>query len=270
MRSKIKKRLKRISDSTSDQDRFLDYQRYDRASKLELKKIELSGDLFVDKPMIPQQFREPFDRYYETISEFIPVDSKTLELGAGSGAHTAPLLKNSKKVYANDISGASLKLLQIRLGIEELKKVTLVESRMDSIPIPKESVDVVVSCGSWSYADEKMLIMEIKRVLRPGGILIVLDSLNHNPLYRFNRYLRFKKGERTLSTIMRIPTTRTFEALSQSFSIVNIKYFGSFYWLFPLLRKILGVNRGLQFESQLTRFAPKKMAFKFLLVAKKM
>jgi SAM-dependent methyltransferase len=265
----LKKRNGRIIQNKSNQDRSLDKQRYDQAAQLEINKWKLSEKIFVPEVEIPEQFREPFGDYYEAIYELIPADSKTLELGSGSGRHTAPLFYKSKQVYACDISGPSLKLMQIRFGTEERKKLVLIESSMDDIPIAKESFDVIVSCGSWSYADQTMLITEIDRVLRPGGMLIVLDSLNHNPIYRLNRYLRFRKGERTLSTIRRMPTFHTFEALSNCFNIESVKFFGSFLWLFPLIRKILGVKFALQVESRLTQLAPKKLAFKFLLVAKK-
>lgn len=264
---KMSKRNKKVTDSTSDQDRFLDKQRYDQASQFELNKLKLSQKGFDTETEIPQQFHDPFNKYYEAIYRLIPAGARTLELGCGSGRHTAPLFRNSGKVYACDISPASLDLLQINFGAKEPGKLNLIESSMDAIPVEDEFFDAVVSCGSWSYADQKRLILEINRVLRPGGVLIVLDTLNHNPLYRLKRYIRYKKGERTLSTIIRMPTLQTFQALSESFRIESVKYFGSFLWLYPILGRTIGSRYALRIESKLTNLAPKKLAFKFLLVA---
>ena len=35
---------------------------------------------------------------------------------------------------------------------------------------------------------------EIYRVLKQGGILIIVDSLNHNPVYKFNRWIHYLYG----------------------------------------------------------------------------
>ena len=46
---------------------------------------------------------------------------------------------------------------------------------------------------------------EIYRVLKPGGFVIIVDSLNNNPIYKFNRYLHYLRDNRSKDTLQRIP-----------------------------------------------------------------
>jgi arsenite methyltransferase len=57
-----------------------------------------------------------------------------------------------------------------------LDNVVFVEGRMDAIPLPDSSVDVVISNGAINLAARKSRVLaEAHRVLRPGGRLCVAD-----------------------------------------------------------------------------------------------
>ena len=65
---------------------------------------------------------------------------------------------------------------------------------MEDLPFSNNSFDVVASAGSLSYGSKKIVDKEILRILRPNGIFICVDSLNNNPIYRFNRFQNYLRG----------------------------------------------------------------------------
>jgi ubiquinone/menaquinone biosynthesis C-methylase UbiE len=140
---------------------------------------------------------------------------------------------------------------------------------IEKIPLESNSIDTVLAAGSLSYGDHQKVRNEILRVLKPEGSLIVLDSLNHNLAYRINRYIHYKRGKRTLSTLQRMPNQRYIEDILKPFKEVKINYFGSYLWLTVLLSKVIGVNLARKLDRKLEKRFPSKLgAFKFLLVCK--
>ncbi len=47
--------------------------------------------------------------------------------------------------------------------------------------------DIILCYGSFSYLDLNKSFQELKRVLKPKGKLILVDSLGYNPLINYNR-----------------------------------------------------------------------------------
>ena len=68
---------------------------------------------------------------------------------------------------------------------------------MELLPFDNEIFDIVACAGGLSYGDNKLVLNEIYRVLKPKGMFICIDSLNENPIYKFNRYLHYLRGNRT-------------------------------------------------------------------------
>jgi ubiquinone/menaquinone biosynthesis C-methylase UbiE len=139
---------------------------------------------------------------------------------------------------------------------------------MESLPFPSGTFDVVTCAGSLSYGDPKLVDAEILRVLRPGGSFVCVDSLNHNPVYRLNRWLNYKRGQRSLSTLMWMPDSRRIDAIGRHFTTVKVSYFGSITWAMPLLRRVLGVGRATGLSETFDKLINvRRSAFKFVLVA---
>jgi len=208
-----------------------DKNRYERTyseiiDRNESVKLGISG--------VPAIYRSPFVKYYEILSMNIMENTRVLELGCGTGIHSNILCDLSSNVTVLDVSASSLELCKINTK----NKVKALLGSMDNIPCLDNSFDVVVSCGSLSYANMHKLEKEIERILIPGGHFIYLDSLNHNPIYFLNRVLHFVLRQRTLLTVLRIPTIRSLKEFGNKFSNSEIYYFDSFLWLRMLLIKL--------------------------------
>ena len=190
---------------------------------------------------VEEIYRKPFIKYYELLEEIIKPDTNILELGCGTGLHTATLCNLSNNVTALDISSSAVELC--KRNTNNLVK-TIVGS-MDNIPVSDNTFDLVVSCASFSYVEWNRLQKEILRDSKVGSSVVFLDSLNHNPIYVLNRFIHFVMGRRTLATVIRIPTNRKLRNLLKYYQSNEIYYFDSFIWVRKILRKWPSVAKGL-------------------------
>ncbi len=78
----------------------------------------------------------------------------------------------------------------------------------------------------------------------------------------------YTRGERTRSTLVRIPDTSRIEAIGQHFECAEVRYFGALTWTMPLLRRVLGRTRAGRVSDAVDQVINvKRSAFKFVLVA---
>ena len=116
---------------------------------------------------------------------------KVLEIGCGSGAFTtfiARVLENKGEVYALDIQPAMLKQLEKKLAKPEnqdIKNVKLIQASAYNLPLENNSLDLVYMITVLQeIPDRQKALAEIKRVLKPEGILAVTEFLP-DPDYPF-------------------------------------------------------------------------------------
>ena len=251
-------------------DKAKEHSRYERSAKTLLTRInsENINRKTFGAEAIPIWLREPYTFYERMLEYNTDANSNALELGSGTGMHTGCVLEQVCKVTATDISKSSLEVLEYQLrDFENLK--TLV-CDMENLPFSENSFDLIFCSGSLSYGEPKTVMKEIKRVLKKNGKFICVDSLNHNWIYRFNRWKHFLRGHRTISTLRRIPRQETLDMYRDEFSQVKINYFGAIAWLTPLLRLVVGGYRASKVVSKFDNLINvKRSAFKFVMVAKK-
>lgn len=246
-------------------DRFIDIENYNRFAEelVSLKDSELSKMIGIES--IDILLRYVYEVYYSKLKEILKSENLTvLEIGAGYGRHTGVLLGSSVKVLILDISKKSL---AVNMKLNPNISSALLAS-INSIPLEDSSIDLVVSCESLSYADPNETDREIFRILKPGGNLVVLDSLNHNPIYILNRLLKAIRGTRTFNSIFRIPTIKRINRISARFENTEVIYFGKWIWISALLRSVFPISWILHTNQIFDRIGTKKLAFKFILISK--
>lgn len=242
-------------------DREIEQQRYDRAAIAESELAELP----VGAGGFPLRYREPYDRYNQRLGETLTRESVVLELGAGAGRHTVRLTSLSDFVLAIDVSSVALSLLRRRTEYRGRP----VCADIESLPIADSSVDVVAAAGCLSYGEPAIVDAEIRRILKPGGSLVIVDSLNGNPIYRLNRWLHYRRGDRTRSTLRRIPDSRRILDLCRDFDMIELDAYGTFLFLYPALARLVGTERSQQIcEGLDDRFGHGSNGFKFVLCAR--
>lgn len=174
----------------------------------------------------------------------------------------------SFNVCATDISPASVKVMNLKFS--KYNNFSSKVADMEKLPFKNKSFDVVCSAGSLSYGDNRIVMNEIYRVLKIGGNLIVVDSLNDNFIYRLNRYVNYLMGRRSQTTLYRIPDLNLIDKYIKKFGYGKVSFFGSLTWAFSILRLIFPEKIICKFSNWIDKkLKIKKSAFKFVMVLKK-
>lgn len=99
-----------------------------------------------------------------------------LELGFGGGALLNDLLAAGAQVAGVDASAAMIERARRRFRKAIIAgRLTVVEGSAESLPLPAASVDKACSVNSlYFWADPAAVLAEFARVLRPGGLLVLV------------------------------------------------------------------------------------------------
>lgn len=102
-------------------------------------------------------------------------DDNVLDIGCGTGRLTIPLARHVRSVTGLDISQAMLDEAA-RKARAAGHEVSFRQGDMANLPFESESFDAVVSILALMHVppeDRQRVFAEIRRVLRPGGVLVI-------------------------------------------------------------------------------------------------
>jgi MPBQ/MSBQ methyltransferase len=102
---------------------------------------------------------------------------RTLDVGAGTGFSTAGIVEcvDASAVTMLDQSPDQLGRAEAKPELADCRKLA---GDAEALPFPDDSFDRYVSCGSIEYwPDPARAIAEAHRVVRPGGIVLVVGPL---------------------------------------------------------------------------------------------
>ena len=98
---------------------------------------------------------------------------RALDIGCGTGAFSRSLAHRSRQVLALDLSPQ-----MIRLARERSMDISNIEYQVADVlksDLPVNQFDCVVSIATLHHLPFELMLEKMKRVLRPGGVLLVLD-----------------------------------------------------------------------------------------------
>jgi SAM-dependent methyltransferase len=117
-----------------------------------------------------------------------------LDLGSGGGIDvllSARRVGPTGTVYGLDMTEEMLQLARANAARAGATNVQFLRGRIEDIPLPAESVDVVISnCVVNLSTDKPAVLAEIARVLRPGGRIGISDVVAEDHLSPADRTLR--------------------------------------------------------------------------------
>lgn len=167
---------------------------------------------------------------------------KVLDYGCGNGVHLPFLAKHAQEVFAIDLSQPSLDIAAERLTKKDLEKnVSLIQMDCEQLSFPDDFFDVIFDGGTFSSIDLTRVLPELSRVLKPGGCLIGIETLGHNPIANLKRKLNEKSGKRTEWAATHIFKLSDLPRVKKYFVETSLWFFHPISWvMIPLAGKPLG------------------------------
>lgn len=102
------------------------------------------------------------------------------DLGCGEGYLTIEAAHWARRVYAIDHSPEVLARARQMAQRRRVKNITWKRGELQKVPLADASVDVAIASQALHHAhDPAVALSEARRILRPGGRLLVLDLRQH-------------------------------------------------------------------------------------------
>jgi len=149
------------------------------------------------------------------------------DFGSGAGGWVLPLAKilEEGRVYAIDVLEEKLSALKSKAQLQKLNNIETivddVETRIERLS--DESCDLVLMTNLLFECDDKRGVMaEGKRVLKPGGRILIVDWIKDNPLTKEIEHVSFdeiKKDARELG----LKIEKEFPAGSYHYALILVK-----------------------------------------------
>ncbi|TGL26096.1 methyltransferase domain-containing protein [Leptospira bourretii] len=117
--------------------------------------------------------------YRSWILQELPLCEKILDLGCGPGGLIPFLLNKSKHVIGVDNSSKMIENASSHYG--KNPSVSLIQTPMEHLPLADNSCDAVVASMVMHHISHPPTVLEeVARVLKPGGVLCIVDLGKHN------------------------------------------------------------------------------------------
>lgn len=128
---------------------------------------EVRRDLFGEQFLMP------------TLMALVEPTVVVADLGCGAGDMTALLAPNVSRVIAIDHEAVMLDIASARLS--DFDNVTLSLGDLTSLPIEDDAVDIALVMLVLHHVSEvDAALQEVRRILKPGGRLVLLDMTQHD------------------------------------------------------------------------------------------
>jgi ubiquinone/menaquinone biosynthesis C-methylase UbiE len=168
-------------------------------------------------------------------------------------------LAGASRVAGVDLNGErieSARVLARQCGVDG--RCSFARGSVERTDLEAESFDVVFSKGVLQYVDRPRALTEYMRVLKPGGTLILIENLPHNPFVQLNRFLRRTRprtpDERAyMGSIRGYVTRREFDEIAGAFDSVDRRFFHLLSAPMAGLRYGTGIWRPSRLESAAAR-----------------
>ena len=204
---------------------MVDISRYNKASLAGHKRSEIGSDRwnFLLRVLIV--------RMENFLKEFVKCGSKSqnlLDLGCAR-FHSIKYAKLGYQVEGADLSKESLVVAEHRKSQPDIVLGSVHFLQKDILEhlksLPEASVDVITMHGVLYYLDWRVAIQEIRRVLKPKGLLYFVETNGSNPILNIYRRIRHSlTGYRDEQTTRHLIHKKQFIEISKNFSSCRIHF----------------------------------------------
>lgn len=156
-----------------------------------------------------------------------PDVTRILDLGCGSGENTWRLVEDTRMVLGLDLAYERLRQAQ-RVG-------PVVQGRGSALPLASKSLDMVYAAHVLHHVDAPFeLLDQVRRCLRPGGTLLLVETLEDHPLLRLGRDLRPRWRGDAVRTRLRFKELLAM-VRAAGFRVVEAGQYSVLFWIWELL-----------------------------------
>lgn len=126
---------------------------------------------------------------------------RVLDVGCGNGYVLSRYARAGAEVVGIDVTSTAVDLSRRRFALDRLAGRFLVGSA-EELPFPTDAFDCVCSMGVLHHTpNTERAFGELRRVLRPGGLLIVMLYHRHSAVY-WRLRLRSRRGGRAVEDLV--------------------------------------------------------------------
>jgi len=188
------------------------------------------------------------------VSPLISKNDTVLDLGCGTGIFAVTLAKLANNVIAVDVVEEFVNSTSKLVAEHQVNNVKVLFQSNNKIPLENNTVDAVVMVDVLHHVENVTVVLqEVKRVLKPGGQLLIFEPNKLNPLiylihlfdinewgllalgrpgiYRKKLSSLFQVEEISFSGLVVGPTSPIFQFIAKFLSSPFISPFGG--WLLP-------------------------------------
>ena len=185
------------------------------ASKIVLRPVEV--DRYLDPP---KDTPFPLEYAFYLLGD---VRGKTVfDMGCGSGETIIPLVHRGAQVNGIDISPELIALAQRRLKAADLSANVRVGSAYET-GMPDGAVDVVFCMALIHHLDIATVRDEMKRILRPGGYIVLKEPIRFSKGYDLLRSLL--PAHEDVSEYEHPLTREEFSIVQEGFRVDGLRFF---------------------------------------------
>jgi len=135
-----------------------------------------------------------FERYDRRRIE-LAKDAVVLEYGCAHGYNSIALAGVAKRVEGIDISKQAVDAGNADIASRGITNVRLSVQNAEAMEFPDGTFDFVFGSGILHHLDYAKAMAELRRVLKPGGVVLFTEPLGHNPAIEL--YRKYTPGART-------------------------------------------------------------------------
>lgn len=169
---------------------------------LNQKQLEKTATAY-EKLLVPALFQEWADR----LAKIYDIESahKILDVACGTGVLARAVARQLPK---SSVTGLDLNPGMLAVAKKLAPSIDWQQGSAEELPFSNDTFDAVLSqFGLMLFSSPKTALTEMKRVLKPGGTLIiaVFDSIEHIPAYEKMADLFARKVDNSVGEALRFP-----------------------------------------------------------------